>query len=65
VPRCAEQAGHPVIFPARFGAELIALRGDRGARAVLDAHVSEIYELITDDRGVLRDVDTPADLDTL
>ncbi len=63
VPRCATQAGHPVIFPARFRDELVALTGDRGARPVLDAHVSEIYEVITDDRGVLRDIDTPADLD--
>jgi molybdenum cofactor cytidylyltransferase len=62
VPRCGAQAGHPVIFPARFGDELVALTGDRGARPVLDAHVSEIYEFITDDAGVLRDIDTPEDL---
>lgn len=62
VPRCGESAGHPVIFPARFGEELMVLEGDRGARRVLDAHVNEIYEFITDDRGVLYDVDTPADL---
>ena len=62
VPRCGSQAGHPVIFPRRFGAELLALQGDRGARPVLNAHVSEIYEFITDDCGVLQDIDTPADL---
>ncbi|MBK8960782.1 MAG: nucleotidyltransferase family protein [Proteobacteria bacterium] len=62
VPRCGASAGHPVIFPARFGEELMALHGDRGARRVLDAHESEIYEFITEDRGVLFDVDTPADL---
>lgn len=65
VPRCGTQAGHPVIFPARFAEELLALTGDRGARPVLDAHVSEIYEFITEDRGVVRDIDTPADLDGL
>ena len=62
VPRCGASAGHPVIFPARFGEELMALHGDRGARRVLDAHEDEIYEFITDDRGVLYDVDTPGDL---
>ncbi len=65
VPRCGSQAGHPVIFPGRFREELLVLTGDRGARPVLDAHVSEIYEFITEDRGVLRDIDTPADLDGL
>ena len=65
VPRCGTQAGHPVIFPARFREHLLALTGDRGARPVLDAHVAEIYEFITEDRGVVRDVDTPADLDGL
>lgn len=65
VPRCAGATGHPVIFPARFRAELLALTGDRGARPVLDAHIPEIYEYITDDRGVLRDIDTPADLSKL
>ncbi|MCC6709990.1 MAG: nucleotidyltransferase family protein [Gammaproteobacteria bacterium] len=62
LPRCGASAGHPVIFPARFGEELMTLHGDRGARRVLDAHEHEIYEFITDDRGVLYDVDTPADL---
>ena len=65
VPRCGAQAGHPVIFPARFREQLLALTGDRGARPVLDAHVSQIYEFITEDRGVVRDIDTPADLDGL
>ena len=63
VPRCGEQAGHPVIFPRRFGDELLALTGDRGARPVLDRHIAEVYEFITEDHGVVRDIDTPADLD--
>ena len=62
VPICAGQAGHPVIFPARFGAELLTLEGDRGARLVLDAHRDELFAFATDDSGVLRDIDTPADL---
>lgn len=54
--------GHPVIFPARYGAELRCLTGDRGARAVLEAHVGEVFEFVTTDAGVVRDIDTPADL---
>ncbi len=62
VPMCAGQAGHPVIFPARMVTQLLALEGDRGARPVLDAHRDEVFAFLTDDTGVLRDIDTPADL---
>ena len=62
VPMCAGQAGHPVIFPARMVTQLLALEGDRGARPVLDTHRDEIFAFLTDDTGVLRDIDTPADL---
>ena len=54
--------GHPVIFPARYAAELQRLSGDRGARAVLEAHAGEVLEFVTADAGVLRDIDTLADL---
>ena len=62
VPRCAGQAGHPVVFPARFYLDLIALNGDAGARAIIDAHPTEVAWVDTQDEGVLRDVDAPEDL---
>ncbi len=62
VPRCAGQAGHPVIFPARYRDELLVLQGDRGARPLLDAHRDDIFTFVTHDTGVLRDIDTPEDL---
>ncbi|HKW79792.1 MAG TPA: nucleotidyltransferase family protein [Casimicrobiaceae bacterium] len=54
--------GHPVAIAARFFAELQALSGDEGAKNVLAAHAAEIELIAVDDPGVLRDVDTPADL---
>ena len=62
VPRHAGVAGHPVIFPARHGAELAALTGDRGARALLAAHAQAVQYLDTADGGVLRDIDRPDDV---
>jgi molybdenum cofactor cytidylyltransferase len=62
VPLCAGQAGHPVIFPARWGDELLVLQGDRGARALLDAHGDDVFTFLTTDSGVLRDIDTPEEL---
>ena len=54
------QRGHPVAFGRRFLPQLLALNGDQGARKLLaQAHP---YLVTTDDDGVMRDVDLPADL---
>lgn len=52
--------GHPVGFGAAWGAKLMALTGDSGARELL--RETEILLIDNADPGVLRDVDTPADL---
>jgi molybdenum cofactor cytidylyltransferase len=54
--------GHPVGFAARLGGPLAALAGDAGARELLRQHAAEIALLPTDDPGVLRDIDSVADL---
>lgn len=53
--------GHPVVFGTRFLPELATLHGDSGARSLLVHH--GVLEIECDDDGVLRDVDTPTDLD--
>jgi molybdenum cofactor cytidylyltransferase len=61
VPVLADgRAGHPVAFGAAHLPALARLAGDRGARALLDAHPVE--RIAVDDPGILRDVDTPSDL---
>ena len=62
VPMCAGQAGHPVIFPARWRDALLVLQGDSGARALLEAHGDDVFTYPTTDTGVVRDIDTPQDL---
>lgn len=54
--------GHPVGFAAGFGAELLSLRGDAGARYLLARHASSLTRLDVDDPGILVDVDIPGDL---
>ena len=56
------ERGHPVGFAARLGAELAALGGDEGARALLARHRDAFVAIPTDDRGILYDIDCPADL---
>ncbi|OHC54623.1 MAG: molybdopterin-guanine dinucleotide biosynthesis protein A [Rhodobacterales bacterium RIFCSPHIGHO2_02_FULL_62_130] len=55
------RAGHPVIFPAQDFAELATLRGDAGARAVLQANAARINLIALPDQRALIDLDTPED----
>lgn len=61
-PRCRGERGHPVGFARDYRSELLALAGDEGAKPVLAMHREALRFIDVDDPGVLRDVDTPADL---
>ncbi|MFA9217844.1 MAG: NTP transferase domain-containing protein [Sphingomonadaceae bacterium] len=52
--------GNPVAFSRAHLPLLLALDGDQGARAILHSHT--VTEVVVGDPGVLRDIDTPADL---
>ena len=54
--------GHPVGMAGRFYGELAALSGDHGAKRVLAAHASALELIVVNDAAVLRDIDTPDDL---
>ena len=55
--------GHPVGFASALKAELVALDGDHGARAVVERHRDRLASLLVDDPGIVADIDVPADLD--
>jgi CTP:molybdopterin cytidylyltransferase MocA len=59
VPVHGGRRGHPVLFAAPLFAELRAAPLDQGARIVVRAHAEEILEVVTDQAGILADVDTP------
>ncbi len=61
-PTYRGQPGHPVGFAARFGPELAALRGDRGARLLVEAHRADVTAIASADPGCARDLDRPDDL---
>jgi len=54
--------GHPVGFSSALYSELIALDDDTGAKNIIAKHAYELHALECDDPGVIRDIDTPADL---
>jgi molybdenum cofactor cytidylyltransferase len=61
-PSYRGQRGHPVGFGLAFREQLLALRGDQGARDLLTRHASQLVLLPVDDPGILADVDTPTDI---
>lgn len=63
IPAYRKQRGHPVGFSRRYLEELLVLQGDEGARSVIGRHPREVEIVDCDDRGILRDIDTPADLE--
>jgi|CXWL01.1.fsa_nt_gi molybdenum cofactor cytidylyltransferase len=51
--------GNPVLFGRCHFAEMAALAGDTGARALLEHHTAPLRTVEVDDPGVGLDVDTP------
>ncbi len=62
VPVHESHRGHPAWFHRDTWRELMTVP-DGGARAVIHADPSRVSEVQVMDRGVLRDIDTRADLD--
>ncbi|MDE1938428.1 MAG: nucleotidyltransferase family protein [Alphaproteobacteria bacterium] len=51
--------GNPVLWARRFFPEILALEGDTGAKALLDAHRDLVWEFPAMDDGPFFDIDTP------
>lgn len=56
----ADVVGPPVIFPADYFDALLSLRGDRGARSVIEDNCEKVIKIPFADAAI--DVDTPEDL---
>jgi len=56
------ERGHPVGFAGAYRAALERLTGDAGAREIVKADAGALVRVAVDDPGVVRDIDTPADL---
>ncbi len=63
VPSYQRQRGHPVGFDAAYRESLLSLTGDAGARAIVQDAGDRLAVVETEDAGVIRDIDVPADLD--
>jgi molybdenum cofactor cytidylyltransferase len=58
VPVCGGRRGNPVLWGARFFAELAAVKGDTGGRKLIAANAESVVEVAMG-AAVTRDIDTP------
>lgn len=59
-----DSIGHPVIFGRNFIeqlTELTELTNDKGANQVVKKHINKLVVIDVDDKGVIQDIDQPAD----
>ena len=63
LPTYRGKRGHPVGLSNRLQRELLAIRGDEGAREVVKRHEKDCRLIACDDDpGILHDIDTRGDL---
>lgn len=65
VPTCERKRGNPVLWASQYFSELRQLRGDVGARSLLEQHGEQVTFLALEDPAILLDVDTPQALAAL
>ena len=53
--------GHPVIFPYKYFGELKLLKGDFGARSIINKNKKALNRYETEDESYFIDLDTPED----
>jgi molybdenum cofactor cytidylyltransferase len=63
LPSYRGQRGNPVGFSARYRDLLLGVKGDEGARSVVQQHPSAVSVVNCDDPGILRDIDRREDLE--
>ncbi len=65
VPVYGGRKGNPVGFRQKYFSEISKLEEDKGAKALLEKYRSDCLEFQSNDQGILRDIDTQADLENL
>ena len=65
IPMHRGQRGNPVLLDRSVFAEVMALEGDVGSRAIFAKHLDQIVNVEVEDEGIVLDLDDPADYERL
>ena len=63
IPTYQGARGNPVLFDRSVFPQIEGIRGDIGAKSVVQKNAADVLEVEVSDSGVLVDIDTPSDLD--
>ena len=59
LPTFNGRRGHPVIFHQSLYSELLSASPEEGARAVVWSHAADVFEVPTDEEGVVLNINDP------
>ena len=62
VPVIDGKFGHPIGFSPYYFEELKLLKGDKGARRIINDYNADVIQLLVDDKAILKDIDTRRDI---
>jgi len=62
IPKYRGTRGNPVLFDKSVFSQMTTIRGDVGAKSVVQKNAADVLEVEVPDRGVLIDIDKPSDL---
>jgi molybdenum cofactor cytidylyltransferase len=65
IPVHLGQRGNPVLLDRSVFAEVMALEGDVGSRAIFARHLEQIVNVEVEDEGIVLDLDDPVDYERL
>ncbi|MDW2795970.1 nucleotidyltransferase family protein [Clostridium boliviensis] len=54
---CEGELGNPALFSSRYRKELMELKGDKGGKRIIRAHMSDVFLLEAADPAELQDID--------
>jgi molybdenum cofactor cytidylyltransferase len=64
-PTFHKKPGNPIGLRSTLRDELMALRGDQGAREIIKNHINDTHFIPVEDEGIIKDIDTQQDLETI
>lgn len=62
-PKYQGKRGHPVVIPGKYREEILRAERSVTLHEVIKAHLAERVDMDVYDRGIVRDVDVPSDLE--
>jgi molybdenum cofactor cytidylyltransferase len=65
IPSYQDRRGNPVLLDRSVFAEVMALQGDIGCRAIFGSHTERTVRLEVEDQGILLDIDNQEDYERL